>query len=101
MQVISTVILQLVELSSALALLQYTAMPGNDVKAFFATKVSTRNWGKETIIGFTVLMTLVSTTTILGDKLVGYKVRFLLHILILCILYIDLTLPSYYNFSFE
>ncbi|CAN6210042.1 unnamed protein product [Urochloa humidicola] len=70
--VISTVILQLAELSSALALLQYTAMPGNDVQAFFAAKVSTRNWGKETVIGLTVLMALVSITSILGDKLDAY-----------------------------
>ncbi|KAF8692654.1 hypothetical protein HU200_039479 [Digitaria exilis] len=70
---ISTVILQLVELSSALALLQYTAMPSNDVKAFFATKVSTQNWGTETIIGFTILMISVSATSILGDKLVGHE----------------------------
>ncbi|CAN6203774.1 unnamed protein product [Urochloa humidicola] len=70
--VISTVILQLAELSSALALLQYTAMPGNDVQAFFVAKVSTRNWGKETVIGLTVLMALVSITSILGDKLDAY-----------------------------
>ncbi|XP_039806732.1 uncharacterized protein LOC120670645 isoform X1 [Panicum virgatum] len=69
--VISTVLLQLVELSLALALLQYTAMAGNDVQAFFASKVSTRNWIKETIIGFTVLMILVWITSILADKLVG------------------------------
>jgi len=69
--VISTVLLQLVELSLALALLQYTAMPGNDVQAFFASKVSTRNWIKETVIGFTVLMILVGITSILADKLVG------------------------------
>jgi len=52
-------------------LLQYTAMAGNDVQAFFASKVSTRNWIKETIIGFTVLMILVWITSILADKLVG------------------------------
>ncbi|XP_025800679.1 uncharacterized protein LOC112880334 isoform X2 [Panicum hallii] len=69
--VISTVWLQLVELSLALALLQYVAMPGNDVQAFFASKVSTRNWVKETVIGFAVLMILVWITSILADKLVG------------------------------
>ncbi|CAL5075654.1 unnamed protein product [Urochloa decumbens] len=69
--VISTVVLQVAELCLALALLQYTAVPGNDVQAFFATKVSTRNWGNETIIGFMVLMALVSITSILGDKLAG------------------------------
>ncbi|RLN35390.1 uncharacterized protein C2845_PM03G27860 [Panicum miliaceum] len=69
--VISTVLLQLVELSLALALLQYSAMPGNDVQTFFASKVSTRNWVKETVIGFTVLMILVWITSILVDKLVG------------------------------
>ncbi|CAN6180031.1 unnamed protein product [Urochloa humidicola] len=69
--VISTVILQVAELCSALALLQYTAMPGNDVQAFFAAKVSTRNWGKETVIGLMVLTALVSITSILGEKLAG------------------------------
>ncbi|CAL5080057.1 unnamed protein product [Urochloa decumbens] len=69
--VISTVVLQVAELCLALALLQYTAVPGNDVQAFFATKVSTRNWGKETVIGFMVLMALVSITSILRDKLAG------------------------------
>jgi len=79
MQVISTVLLQLVELSLALALLQYTAMAGNDVQAFFASKVSTRNWIKETVIGFTVLMILVGITSILADKLVGSEVKRLSH----------------------
>ncbi|OEL38337.1 hypothetical protein BAE44_0000646, partial [Dichanthelium oligosanthes] len=68
---ISIVILQLAELSLALALLQYTAMPGNNVQAFFAAKVCTRNWVKEAIIGFTVLMTFVWITSILADKLAG------------------------------
>jgi hypothetical protein len=99
MQVISTVWLQLVELSLALALLQYVAMPGNDVQAFFASKVSTRNWVKETVIGFAVLMILVWITSILADKLVGSEVRWLSHIIPL-ILHIYLALPSYYSFSF-
>lgn len=80
MQVISTVLLQLVELSLALTLLQYTATPGKDVQAFFASKVSTRNWVKETVIGFTVLMTLVWITSNLADKLVGSEVRWLSHV---------------------
>ncbi|XP_062190427.1 uncharacterized protein LOC133893430 isoform X2 [Phragmites australis] len=71
--VISTVILQLAELALALALLHYTAMPGHDVQAFFAGKVSTkRNWIIETILGFGLLMTLVSLTSIIGDKLDAY-----------------------------
>ncbi|RCV10645.1 hypothetical protein SETIT_2G125700v2 [Setaria italica] len=69
--VISTVMLQFAELSLALALLQYSSMPGNDVQAFFASKVSTRNWVKETVIGFTIMMTLVWITSILPDKVVG------------------------------
>lgn len=73
--VISTVMLQFAELSLALALLQYSSMPGNDVQAFFASKVSTRNWVKETVIGFTIMMTLVWITSILPDKVVGPEVR--------------------------
>ena len=99
MQVISTVLLQLVELSLALALLQYTAMAGNDVQAFFASKVSTRNWIKETVIGFTVLMILVGITSILADKLVGSEVNGYPTIIPL-ILHIDLALPSYQSLSF-
>ena len=94
MQVISTVLLQLVELSLALALLQYTAMAGNDVQAFFASKVSTRNWIKETIICFTVLMILVWITSILADKLVGSEVRWLSHFIPL-ILHIGLALSQF------
>jgi len=92
--VISTVLLQLVELSLALALLQYTAMAGNDVQAFFASKVSTRNWIKETIICFTVLMILVWITSILADKLVGSEVRWLSHFIPL-ILHIGLALSQF------
>ncbi|CAN6213934.1 unnamed protein product [Urochloa humidicola] len=35
------------------------------------TTVSTRNWGKETVIGLMVLMALVSITSVLGEKLAG------------------------------
>ncbi|KAJ1288517.1 hypothetical protein BS78_02G094700 [Paspalum vaginatum] len=72
--VISTVILQLAELTLALALLQYTAIPGHAIQPFFCGKVFTkRSWVKETVLGFAVLMTLVSTTSILADKFVGFE----------------------------
>ncbi|KAL6871476.1 hypothetical protein ACP4OV_014305 [Aristida adscensionis] len=70
--VISTFIFQLAELSLALALLQYTAMPDHDVQAFFAGKFSTKqSWIKETLLGFGILMSLVSITSIIADIFVG------------------------------
>ncbi|KAG0542787.1 hypothetical protein BDA96_02G134100 [Sorghum bicolor] len=70
--VISIVILQLAELVLTLALLQYTAKPGQAIQPFFSGKIFTeRNWVKETVLGFVVLMALVLTTSILADKLVG------------------------------
>ncbi|OQU88976.1 uncharacterized protein LOC8059761 isoform X1 [Sorghum bicolor] len=70
--VISTVILQLAELVLTLVLLQYTAKPGQTIQPFFSGKIFTeRNWVKETVLGFVVLMALVLTTSILADKLVG------------------------------
>ncbi|WVZ63024.1 hypothetical protein U9M48_012702 [Paspalum notatum var. saurae] len=72
--VISTVILQLAELTLTLALLQYTAMPGHAIQPFYSGKVFTeRSWVKETLLGFAVLMALVSTTSIVVDKLVGFE----------------------------
>jgi hypothetical protein len=76
MQVVSTVMLQLIELALALAMLQYTAIPGCDVQAYFVGKLSTQqNWIKEAVIGFGLLMALVLTTSILADKLIGLEVR--------------------------
>ncbi|KAL6639187.1 hypothetical protein ACP70R_022917 [Stipagrostis hirtigluma subsp. patula] len=70
--VISTVILQLAEFALALALLQYTAMPGHSVQVFLAGKLPTkRSWIKETLLGFGFLMILVSLTSIIADKFVG------------------------------
>lgn len=76
MQVISTVILQLTELALALVLLQYSAISGCDVRAYFVGKVSTQqSWIKEAVLGFGLLLTLVLTTSILFDKLIGPEVR--------------------------
>ncbi|NP_001152337.2 uncharacterized protein LOC100285976 [Zea mays] len=70
--VISTLMLQLAELVLTLVLLQYSAKPGQAIQPFFCGKVFTeRNWVKETVLGFVVLITLVLTTSILADKLVG------------------------------
>ncbi|TVU39415.1 hypothetical protein EJB05_12833 [Eragrostis curvula] len=70
--VISTITLQLVELTLALSLLQYTAIPGHDVQAYFVGKVSTqRNWINAAVLGFGLLMTLVLITSIVADKLIG------------------------------
>ena len=72
MQVASTVMLQLGELSLALSLLQYTAKPHQDIMTFFARKFSLqRSWVKETVLGLGLLMTMVFLTSFIDDKLVS------------------------------
>jgi hypothetical protein len=101
MQVISTLMLQLAELVLTLVLLQYSAKPGQAIQPFFCGKVFTeRNWVKETVLGFVVLITLVLTTSILADKLVGSEVSFPSSILIPLMLRIKVALLHYNSFFF-
>ncbi|KAG8080679.1 hypothetical protein GUJ93_ZPchr0007g5934 [Zizania palustris] len=74
--VASTVVLQLAELTLALALLQYTTKKDHELGAFFAEKLySQRSWVKEAALGFIFLMTMVSLTTVLANRLIGLEVR--------------------------
>ncbi|KQK16401.1 uncharacterized protein LOC100841614 isoform X2 [Brachypodium distachyon] len=70
--VASTAMLQLGELTLALTLLQYTAKPHHEVRTFFAGKFSLqRSWVKETALWFGCIMSVVSLTSLLADKLIG------------------------------
>uniref|UniRef100_J3MKK0 Uncharacterized protein n=1 Tax=Oryza brachyantha TaxID=4533 RepID=J3MKK0_ORYBR len=70
----TTVVLQLTELTLALALLQHTTKNDHKVWSFFAGKLCPQqNWIKETVLGFIFLMTMVSFTTVVADKLIGLE----------------------------
>uniref|UniRef100_A0A0D9WYI6 CAAX prenyl protease 2/Lysostaphin resistance protein A-like domain-containing protein n=1 Tax=Leersia perrieri TaxID=77586 RepID=A0A0D9WYI6_9ORYZ len=70
----TTVVLQLTELSLALALLQYTTKKDHKIWPYFAGKLyPQQSWVKETVMGFILLMTMVSLTTIVGDTLIGLE----------------------------
>lgn len=76
MQVVSTAMLQLGELTLGLALLQYTAKPDRQVGAFFAGKFSSepRGWIKETVLWLGLLMSMVFLTSLIADRLIGPEV---------------------------
>ena len=75
MQVVSTAMLQLGELTLGLSLLQYTAKPGRQVGTFFAGKFSSRpSWVKETVLWLGLLMSMVFLTSLIADRLIGTEV---------------------------
>ncbi|KAF0907804.1 hypothetical protein E2562_020876 [Oryza meyeriana var. granulata] len=72
--VFSTVVLQLAELTLALALLQHTTKKDHKLWTFFAGKLYLQqSWVKETVLGFIFLMTMVSLTTVVADRLIGLE----------------------------
>uniref|UniRef100_A0A0E0Q7S6 CAAX prenyl protease 2/Lysostaphin resistance protein A-like domain-containing protein n=1 Tax=Oryza rufipogon TaxID=4529 RepID=A0A0E0Q7S6_ORYRU len=70
----STVVLQLTELTLALALLQYSTKKDHKLWAFFQGKLYPQHsWVKETVLGLIFLMTVVSLTTVVADRLIGLE----------------------------
>uniref|UniRef100_A0A0D9Y4L6 CAAX prenyl protease 2/Lysostaphin resistance protein A-like domain-containing protein n=1 Tax=Oryza glumipatula TaxID=40148 RepID=A0A0D9Y4L6_9ORYZ len=70
----STVVLQLTELTLALALLQYSTKKDHKLWAFFQGRLyPQQSWVKETVLGLIFLMTVVSLTTIVADRLIGLE----------------------------
>uniref|UniRef100_A0A0E0LK70 CAAX prenyl protease 2/Lysostaphin resistance protein A-like domain-containing protein n=1 Tax=Oryza punctata TaxID=4537 RepID=A0A0E0LK70_ORYPU len=70
----STVVLQLAELTLALALLQLTAKKDHKLWAFFQGRLYPQHsWVKETVLGLIFLMTMVSLTTVVADRLIGIE----------------------------
>jgi hypothetical protein len=75
-QVLSLLIVQILEFIATLFLLQRTAKPKYEFLNFFkANKLSEkRNWLLASILGFGFLFLLVFLTSILADRLIGSKV---------------------------
>ncbi|KAJ3679643.1 hypothetical protein LUZ60_017654 [Juncus effusus] len=73
--VISTAILQAIELGATLSLLQYTTKPTHDFYDFVFGKIilPKRNWVIKTAIGIVFLISLMFLTSILLDKFIEPK----------------------------
>lgn len=76
MQVLSLLIIQILELNAALVLFNYTAKPQYKFTNFFKNKklLNDRNWFVASVVGFGVLVLLIFLTSLLADRLFGYKV---------------------------
>lgn len=77
MQAISLLTIQVLEFNAALVVLKSTAKPQYNFSSFFENNklLSDRNWFLSSALGFGFIALLVCLTSLLADRLLGFKVR--------------------------
>lgn len=76
MQAISLLTIQVLEFNAALVVLKSTAKPQYKFSSFFENNklLSDRNWFLSSALGFGFIALLVCLTSLLADRLLGFKV---------------------------